>query len=142
MSVKAFCPLFDWAVFLLSCLSCLYILAIKPCWSHYLQILYSVGCLFICLWFPLLCKILYIKLGPIFFVFAFISIAFGDWFKKTLVQYMSECSLPVFSSRSFMVSCLIFKSFSYFELIFVYGSGCVLTSLIYMPLSNFPNTVC
>ena len=65
-----------------------------------------------------------------FFFFAFISIAFGDWFKKTLVKY------------SFMVLCLIFKSFSYFELTFVYGSGCVLTSLIYMPLSNFTNTVC
>ena len=29
--------------------------------------------------------------------------------------------LPVFSSRSFMVSCLIFKSLSHFEFIFVCG---------------------
>ena len=29
--------------------------------------------------------------------------------------------LPVFSSRSFMVSCLMFKSLSHFEFIFVCG---------------------
>ena len=34
---------------------------------------------------------------------------------------MSENVLPMFSSRSFMVSYLIFKSLSYFELIFVYS---------------------
>ena len=33
---------------------------------------------------------------------------------------MSEDVLPVFSSRSFMVSCLMFKSSSHFEFIFVY----------------------
>ena len=34
---------------------------------------------------------------------------------------MSENVLPKFFSRSFMVSCLIFKSLSHFEFIFVYG---------------------
>ena len=34
---------------------------------------------------------------------------------------MSENVLPTFSSRSFMVLCLIFKFLSHFELIFVYG---------------------
>ena len=34
---------------------------------------------------------------------------------------MSENVLPMFSSRSFMVYCLIFKSLSHFEFIFVYG---------------------
>ena len=34
---------------------------------------------------------------------------------------MSESVLPMFSSRNFMVSCLIFKSLSYFEFSFVYG---------------------
>ena len=34
---------------------------------------------------------------------------------------MSENVLPVFSSRSFMMSDLIFKSLSHFEFIFVYG---------------------
>ena len=34
---------------------------------------------------------------------------------------MSENSLPMFFSRSFMVSCLILKTLSHFEFIFVYG---------------------
>ena len=34
---------------------------------------------------------------------------------------MSENVLPMFSSRSFMVSCLIFRSLIHFEFIFVYG---------------------
>ena len=34
---------------------------------------------------------------------------------------MSENVLPVFSSRSFMVSCLMFKSLNHFEFIFVHG---------------------
>ena len=34
---------------------------------------------------------------------------------------MSENVSPMFSSRSLMVSCLIFKSFSHFEFIFVHG---------------------
>jgi len=53
--------------------------------------------------------------------FYFIAIALGDWPKKTLVQSMSEDVLPMLSSRSFIVSCLIFKSLSHFELILVYG---------------------
>ena len=34
---------------------------------------------------------------------------------------MSENVLPIFSSRNFLVSCLILKSLSHFEFIFVYG---------------------
>ena len=56
-----------------------------------------------------------------FFIFVFISIALGDWPKKTLVQFMSENVLPIISSRSFVVSCLMFKFLSHFEFIFVYG---------------------
>ena len=40
----------------------------------------------------------------------------GDGFKK-----MSERVLPMFSSRSFIVSYLIFRSFIHFEFIFSYG---------------------
>ena len=38
---------------------------------------------------------------------------------KILLQFMSECSM--FSSRSFIVSGLTFRSLIYFEFIFVYG---------------------
>ena len=55
------------------------------------------------------------------FIFVFISVVLGDWHKETLVVLRSENVLPMLSFRSFMVSCLIFKSESHFELIFVYG---------------------
>ena len=46
------------------------------------------------------------------FVFVFISFALGDLPKKTLVGYMSENVLPMFSSRSFIMSCLkVFNPF-------------------------------
>ena len=41
---------------------------------------------------------------------------------KTFVKLMSENVLPMFSSRSLMVSCLMFKSLSHFEFIFVHDS--------------------
>ena len=44
------------------------------------------------------------------FNFAFISFALGDWPKKTFVWFVSENVLPMFSSLSFVVSCLTFKS--------------------------------
>ena len=52
-------------------------------------------------------------------IFAFISFALGDWHRKTLVQFMLQNVFPLFSSGSFMVSCLIFMSLSHFELCFV-----------------------
>ena len=39
--------------------------------------------------------------------FVFMSIALGDWPKKTVVQFMSANILPVLSSRSPMVWCFI-----------------------------------
>ena len=38
------------------------------------------------------------------FIFTFIPIALGDWPKKTLLQFMSENVLPMFSSSSLKVS--------------------------------------
>ena len=55
---------------------------------------------------------------------------------------MSENVLLMFSSRSFMVSCLIFKSLSHLEFILCIVCGSVLTLLIYIWLSSSPNTSC
>ena len=55
------------------------------------------------------------------FIFAFISIALGDRSKKTLVRFMSEHVLLIFSSRGFTVSCLVFQPLSHCEFIFVYS---------------------
>ena len=55
--------------------------------------------------------------------------------------YVREC-FAYFSSRSFMMSCLIFKYLSHFEFILCMVWGCVLTSLVCMWLTNFSNTTC
>ena len=55
------------------------------------------------------------------FIFVFISIILGDGLKKILLQFMSQSVLPMFSSKSFIVSGLTFRSLIHFEIIFVYG---------------------
>ena len=55
------------------------------------------------------------------FIFAFVSFALGGRSKKIWLQFMSKNILPMFSSRSFMVSGLAFRSLIHFEFIFVYG---------------------
>ena len=49
MSVKVFCPFFDWFFLLLSCMSCLYVLEIKPLLVPSFANIFSqsVGCIFI-----------------------------------------------------------------------------------------------
>ena len=55
------------------------------------------------------------------FIFAFVAFVFDVKFKKSLSKTMSRRLLPVFSSRSFTVLGLMFKSLIHFELIIVYG---------------------
>ena len=74
------------------------------------------------------------------YIFAFIPFVLEDWLKKTLVQFMSENVLPMFSSRNFMVSCIIFKSLTILSLFLWMVWESVLMSLIYRQLSSFPNT--
>ena len=114
---------FCFLLLLVNCRSCLYILEIKPLLvaSFANTFSRSVGCLFILFIVSFAVQKLVSLIRSCLFIFAFISIALGDWPKKTLVWFMSENVLPVFSSRSFMVSCLILKSLSHFEFFFVYG---------------------
>ena len=117
---------------LLNCRSSLYIWKLSPCRLHHLQTFLFVGCVFILFMVFFAVQKLMSLIRSHLFIFAFISIALGDWPKKTLLWFMSENVLPLFSSRSFMVSCLIFKCLSHFEFILcmVWGNG--LTSLIYV----------
>ena len=55
---------------------------------------------------------------------------------------MSETVLPMFSSRSFIVSGLTFRSLIHFEFVFVYGVERVLVSFFYEWLTSFPSTTC
>ena len=54
-------------------------------------------------------------------IFAFVSFALGSRYIKLLLRVMSKSVLPMFSSRSFMVSGLQFSSLIHFEFIFVYS---------------------
>ena len=62
------------------------------------------------------------------FIFVFTFITLGGGSEKILLQFTSESVLPMFSSRSFIVFGLKFKSFINFEFIFVYGVKSVLIS--------------
>ena len=74
-------------------------------------------------WFPLLCKNLLSLIRSHLFIFVFIFITLGGGYKKILLQFMSGCVQPMFSSKSFIVSSPIFRSLICFEFIFVYGVG-------------------
>ena len=109
---RVFRPFFNWVAFLflfliLKCMSSLYTLFITSLsdipfaniFSH------SVGCLFILSMVSFAVQKVLRLIRPHFLMFSFVSFAWGERSKKILLQFMSEC-LPVFPSRSFMVSSL------------------------------------
>ena len=55
------------------------------------------------------------------FIFALISFALGDLSKKILLQCLPQECFAYVLTRSFMMSCLIFRSLNHFEFIFIYG---------------------
>uniref|UniRef100_K9IWC2 Uncharacterized protein n=1 Tax=Desmodus rotundus TaxID=9430 RepID=K9IWC2_DESRO len=59
----------------------------------------------------------------IIFILSFMCLALGDISVKILLHGISEIFLPMFSTRTFMVSQLIFKFFMHLEFIFLYGVG-------------------
>ena len=66
----------------------------------------------------------------------------GDVCSKKLLLLRSKRLLPVFFSRILMDSCLTFRSFIYFEFIFVYAVRKWSSFVFCMLLSSFPNTIC
>ena len=83
--------------------------------SHY------EGCLFVLFMVSFAVQKLLSFIRSHLFIFVFIFITLGGGSKKILLRFMSESVLPVFSSKSFMVSGLTFRSLIDFEFIFVYG---------------------
>ena len=104
-------------------MSSLYILEITPLSEVSLANMFShvVGSLFILMLFSLAVQRLFILMRSHFFILSFMSLALGDILVKLLLHGVSEIFLPMFSSRTLMVSRLIFKSFIHLEFIFVYG---------------------
>ena len=128
-------------ILILSYISCCMLWKLSPCWLYNFQIFspnYRLSLHFV-YGFPLLCKILWFWLGPICYIFAFISFALENDVRKYCYN-MSKNILLIFPSRSFMVSCLIFKALGHFEFIFVYVvREC---PLICLWLSNYSSTIC
>ena len=82
---------------------------------------HSEGCLFTLLKVSLAMQKLLSLIRLHLFIFAFTSITLGGRSLRILLWFMSENILPAFSARSFVVSCLKFRSLISFEFIFVYG---------------------
>ena len=80
---------------------------IPPLFANTLS--HSLGCFFILFMVSFAGQKLETLIRSHLFIFPFISIALGDWPKKTLVWLKSENILLMFSSEIFMMSCLIFK---------------------------------
>ena len=104
-------------------MSSLYILEIRPLSEVSLANIFShtVASLFILMLFSLAMQKHFILMRSHLFILSLISLALGDVSVRMLLRGMSEIFLPMFSSRTFMVLRLIFKSFTHLEFIFVYG---------------------
>ena len=87
-------------------MSSLYILEIRPLSEVSLANMFSymVGCLFILLRFSLAMPKLFILMTSHLFILSFMSLALGDISMKILLCGISKIFLPMFSSRTFMVS--------------------------------------
>ena len=109
---------------ILNCISCLYIVEINPLSIVLFAIIFShsKGCLLILFIVSFaLQKLLSLSRS---YLFTFISISLGGGSKSMLLWCMSKSVLPMFSSKSFIVSGLIFRSLIHFEFIFVALLGC------------------
>ena len=104
-------------------MSSLYILEIRPLSKVSLANMFShtVGSLCNLVLFSLALYKLFILMRSHLFILSFMSLALGDVSVRMLLRGMSEIFRPMFSSRTFMVLQLIFKSFINLEFIFVYG---------------------
>ena len=111
-----------WGVLLLSCVSCLCILEIKPLMASSFAYIFchSVGCLFVLIMVSFSLQKLVSLIRSHLFAFAFCCLGILNLRKHCCD--LSENILPIISS-SFMVSCLMFKLFYFilFEFIFVHG---------------------
>ena len=89
------------------------------CFEFFKSQFLSVGCVFILLVVSFIVhKLLGVMWSHLFF---FSFIAFRIRLKKSSPRPSSKGLLPMFSSRSFMISGFMFKSLTHFELIFVYS---------------------
>ena len=96
-------------------MSSLYILEIKPLSEVSLANMfsYTFDSLFILMLISFAVQKLFILMRSHLFILSFMSLALGKMSVRMLLHGMSEIFLTMFSSRTFMVLQLIFKSFIY-----------------------------
>ena len=125
VSIQDLCPFLNGLFVFLdcSCVSSLYILEIKQLSEVSLANIFShtIGSLFILMMISLVTQKLFNLMRSHLFILSFMSLALGDVSVRMLPHEMSEIFLPMFSSTSFTVLPLIFKSFIHLEFIFIYG---------------------
>ena len=102
---KFSCLFIKYEFYFTSCLSCLYILDINHLSDMWLTntISHSVSCLFILLMVSLLDRSILVWCNPTL-LFFILLLCFWERLKKKLSSPTSKSLLPMFSSRSFMVS--------------------------------------
>ena len=117
-----------------SILSCmyLYILHINPLLAALFANFFSnsIGCLFILLMVSYAVQELLSLVRTHWFV-CFYFFCLGDWSKKLLPWFTSENVLLIFSSRSFMVPCLTFRTLAFWVYFWILVWESVLNSSSY-----------
>ena len=99
-------------------MSSLYILEIRTYFGDMSEVSlanmfsHTVGSLCILMLFSLALQKLFILMRSHLFILSFMSLALGDISVKILLCGISKIFLPMFSSRTLMVSLFIFKSLS------------------------------
>ena len=128
----------------LSYVSCLYIFEINSLLVAPFAVIFahSEGCLFTLLIVSLIVQNILSLIRSQLFIFAFISITLGGGSYRILLWFMSESVLPMFSSRSFIVSGLTFRYLVCFEFILCMVLESVLVSFFKRWLNSFPSTTC
>ena len=119
---------FNWVIFffILSCMSCLYILEINPLYvASFTNILYKLSFHFVYGLFYC-AKAFKFNLGPFVHFCFYFPYPRRCGSKKILLQFMSKSVLPMFFSRSFIVPSLTFMFLIHFEVFF----------FLYMVLEN------
>ena len=123
VSVQVFCPFLNWVFCLPKVESYEFFIYFGDQILVHWQMCFPriVGSLFILMLLSLAMQKLFILMSSHLFILSLMSLALGHISVKMLLCGMSEIFLQMFSSRTFMVSQLIFNSFIHLEFIFVYG---------------------
>ena len=125
--------LMGWFLLLLylNCMCCFYILEIKPLLIASFGKIFLLFCCVVFSFFKMAFLAVQKLLGLIrsHFFFFLTVVILGGGSNKILPWFISKSVLSMFSSRSFIVSDLLFRSLIHFEFIFVYEN--VLISFFY-----------